>query len=445
MVTKLKLSIIVFILGWCNAYAQEPLQIGDKLPDLEVKTYNGKKMKLSDLYRKAPLIIDFWATWCVPCIKEIRYMDSLSQKQPGKYHAILVTNQTKAVISEYMKRPANSDFVTISERIIPEDTLLGKMFPHRGIPHNIWIDQSGTVRAITSGEEISEKNLLTFGRDPAALAVRTKKDNFRFRPEETFHLADSIYTYRSILSPFIPGIPYGERSPERGNMKEYTQFNQSITRALWGAYSRFNPGIRPIMLDLHTSDSSRFFGPKTRDASFYQKYPYQDRGEWERKNLFCYSLTLPNTVPDSLFASYIYSDIERMFMIKTKIVRKKIPCIVVSKIKGEKLPAATNRKLEPKFSFTADHKLVIRNANLPELLDFLFRRLPPSTLPYPFIDRTASSEQRFDMDLDYSKAPELASNGLKPEMLFQELAKYGYTFKVQNEFFSVLQILDLRK
>ncbi|WP_158544346.1 TlpA family protein disulfide reductase [Pedobacter miscanthi] len=426
------------------AQKQSPLQIGDKLPDLEVITYSGKKIRLAELYQKTPLIIDFWATWCVPCIKEIRLMDSLNQKQPGKFNVILATDQTKEVISQYMKRPANNDFTAISERIVPWDTLLRKMFPHRGIPHNVWIDRDGIVRAITSGEEISEKNLLAFSRDPAALAVRTKKDNFTFRPEEPFHLADSIYTYRSIVSAFVPGIPSGEKSPQRGMMKEYTQFNQSITRALWGAYSQFNTGIRPIMLELHTRDSSRFFGPKTRDTSFYKKYPYQDRGDWERKNLFCYSLTMPGMTPDSLFTSYIYSDIERIFMVKAKIVSRKIPCIVVSKGKGQMLPRAANPKLAPQFTFTTDHKLIVRNSNIPELLDFLFRRIPPGTLPYPFIDRTASNDLRFDIDLDYSDAPGIALSGVKPEMLYQELAKYGLTFKLQNEFFPILQINDLR-
>lgn len=448
MVTKFKILVIALIIGCCHTtYAQKqtPLKIGDKIPDLEITTYTGKKIRLSNLYQNAPLIIDFWATWCVPCIKEIRLMDSLSQKQPGKFNAILVTKQTREIISTYMKRPANSDFAAISERIVVEDTLLGKIFPHRGLPHNIWIDREGIVRAITTGEEISEKNLLAFSRNPAGLALRTKKDNFSFRPEEPFHLADSIYTYRSILSPFIPGIPYGERSPQRGTMKEYTQFNQSITRALWGAYSKFNPGIRPVMLEVLTTDSSRFFGPKLRDTSFYKKYAYQDRGDWERKNLFCYSLTLHEVTPDSLFTSYIYADIERMFKVKTQIVSRKIPCIVVSKGKGQMLPVTSNTKLAPQFTFTTDHKLIVRNANIPELLDFLFRRIPPATLPYPFIDRTNSTDLRFDLDLDYSDVPGIAISGVKPEMLFQLLAKYGLTFKIKNELFPVLQINDLRK
>jgi thiol-disulfide isomerase/thioredoxin len=54
---------------------------GKTAPDFELATLNGKKMKLSDLRGKA-VVLDFWATWCVPCKIEMPWFVEL-QKQYG--------------------------------------------------------------------------------------------------------------------------------------------------------------------------------------------------------------------------------------------------------------------------------------------------------------------------------------------------------------------------
>jgi len=46
---------------------------GQSIPDSEVKTKSGQSVKFSSLIQKDTIyIISFWATWCTPCIKELR-------------------------------------------------------------------------------------------------------------------------------------------------------------------------------------------------------------------------------------------------------------------------------------------------------------------------------------------------------------------------------------
>ena len=52
------------------------LEEGDRRPDAELKAVDGSVRKLSD-FDGRPLLINFWATWCPPCIEELPMLDAL--------------------------------------------------------------------------------------------------------------------------------------------------------------------------------------------------------------------------------------------------------------------------------------------------------------------------------------------------------------------------------
>jgi thiol-disulfide isomerase/thioredoxin len=64
------LLLIVFSFFKIN-YGQEDSKNYGKVPEIEVKTLDGKTFKMNEISNDGkPIIITFWATWCKPCIKE---------------------------------------------------------------------------------------------------------------------------------------------------------------------------------------------------------------------------------------------------------------------------------------------------------------------------------------------------------------------------------------
>jgi len=62
-----------------------------RLPDLAFDDANGKPRKLSD-WRGRTVLVNLWATWCVPCRKEMPALDSLQTKLGGKDFEVVAIN-----------------------------------------------------------------------------------------------------------------------------------------------------------------------------------------------------------------------------------------------------------------------------------------------------------------------------------------------------------------
>ena len=84
---------------------------GDKIPATTLKTLDGKKINAKDFSNEGkPFIINFWATWCPPCIKELPEINQFYNEARGRgwqVLAIAVDNSERMV--EYGSRKAREN------------------------------------------------------------------------------------------------------------------------------------------------------------------------------------------------------------------------------------------------------------------------------------------------------------------------------------------------
>jgi thiol-disulfide isomerase/thioredoxin len=140
-------------------FAQKYVKIGDQVPEVtlsNVLNYKSKTLKLSDFKGKV-LILDFWATWCGSCIEAMPKLDSLQNRFDDRIQILSVTYQTKAEIDAFKKR--NQTVRDFKLPLVTGDDKLKKLFPHRALPHLVWISPKGKFLLTSSGYNVTNSTL----------------------------------------------------------------------------------------------------------------------------------------------------------------------------------------------------------------------------------------------------------------------------------------------
>lgn len=63
---------------------------GQKAPDAAFEDPDGAPVRLAD-FRGKPLLLNLWATWCAPCVKEMPTLDALAAREEGKLQVVTVS------------------------------------------------------------------------------------------------------------------------------------------------------------------------------------------------------------------------------------------------------------------------------------------------------------------------------------------------------------------
>lgn len=115
-------------------------------PDFTLETFDGQVIRLSD-YRGTPVIINFWASWCLECYREAPILEEAWRRH--KEHVMFIGVDyvdTEPAARAYLKR-----FDITYPNGMDRGSLISDAYRVQGVPETFFIDRQGIVRGVKIG------------------------------------------------------------------------------------------------------------------------------------------------------------------------------------------------------------------------------------------------------------------------------------------------------
>lgn len=420
------------------------IKIGQKVPDLIFYNVINSKtniLKQSDFENKA-IIIDFWATWCGPCVEGIPKLIDFKKQFKDDLEIIGVSAEPENKVSvfiENLKKKFSVNYPICSEKNNSKNIYnlpVYRYFPHTSIPHYVLIDKNRILRGVMEKDFVTVENIrnLIAGKE---LQFEFKDDYSYLRVDYDANLtlqmekAKSIlfaydstslskFRYSSILTNEIPGV---------GPTRAGTIFPSSIF------YNRRFQAINNTLSTLFAIaygddkiDSSMMFPRNRTEYDIENIALLTEFNDLKSNSRYCYDLILPRANRDKLF-ELARQDLDRYFGVKSKMVpkNKKVYKLVI--IDKNIIPVTKGGKSSLKFSPLG---LSLHNQPISIIANYIGNVNHGPDHPI-IVDET---KEKISIDLEINASLKNLTD------IKEELHKYGLDLVPSTKMLDVLVITD---
>ncbi len=138
-------ALCLLLAAGCNRGAN-PSRIGKAAPDFSLPDGGAKPLRLAD-YRGKIVMVNFWASWCGPCIQETPALVELHHERPDIAILGISIDEDPDAYQRFLQR-FHVDYTTV----LDPDQKVAKIYGTDGWPETYIIDRKGVLRRKVVGD-----------------------------------------------------------------------------------------------------------------------------------------------------------------------------------------------------------------------------------------------------------------------------------------------------
>ena len=150
-------AIAISLLFSSLAMCQSGYGVNDATKDFTVNkilNYSVAESTFQQLNDKL-LVVDFFGTWCIPCIKALPKLSALQEKYKGQINIVLVSDEPEEKLKTFLSKQKNFTLPVI----VDEQGIFTKLFQPPAYPYTAIVGKNGKVLAISTQEEMNETSI----------------------------------------------------------------------------------------------------------------------------------------------------------------------------------------------------------------------------------------------------------------------------------------------
>lgn len=154
----MKIVFVILFAGLSSVLtAQRGYAVNDITGDFPISKILNHSSPTSSFqqFKNKLLIVDFFGTWCVPCVRALPKLNELQEKYKSKINILLVSEEKQEKLEAFIKKQNSFVFPVV----VDEEKKFVNLFQPPAYPYSVVIGKNGRVIAIPTQEEITETNI----------------------------------------------------------------------------------------------------------------------------------------------------------------------------------------------------------------------------------------------------------------------------------------------
>lgn len=358
----MKFITIIFTIAFaCIIQAQPVLKIGDPFPSIIIRNIINAPIKQYDVQAQNTklLILNFWGTWCSPCLPEMDSLSVLQVKNKAGIQVIGISDEPTGRLKNYLARRPSSVWLA-------SDTTLNlyRQFGFNYVGQSAIINKQNRIVALVRTDSINQQvidRLLHNDAIPSSAETGNKAEN-----KTDLFAVDSTTGYQVLLSSYRPGVPSMSKSYLKTSFegRRLTYVNICLTNIYQDAYQVSN---KQVIYEISEKEVCN----------------------WNDKStLYCFDLVVKPEQKDSLHI-LLRQTIGQLAPVKARLEKRTIPVYILRRLPGApEWPVSVNQ--ESTFSFSG-RGFKGKAIKLAPLVDYI-----SNELEFPVVNETGLSG-RYDI------------------------------------------------